>query len=38
MSGLPVRLLVLEDDPSLSEILCESMRDRGHSPGSLGRV
>jgi two-component system response regulator AtoC len=32
VSGLPVRLLVLEDDPSLSEILCESMRDRGHLP------
>jgi two-component system, NtrC family, response regulator AtoC len=31
----PVRLLVLEDDASLSEILCESLRDRGHeaTPG-----
>jgi two-component system response regulator AtoC len=28
----PVRLLVLEDDASLSEILCESLRDRGHDP------
>jgi len=32
LSILPVRLLVLEDDPSLSEILCESLRDRGHAP------
>jgi DNA-binding NtrC family response regulator len=32
MSVLPVRLLVLEDDASLSEVLCDSMRDRGHAP------
>ena len=32
MSAVPVRLLVLEDDASLSDVLCESMRDRGHAP------
>jgi DNA-binding NtrC family response regulator len=32
MTVLPIRLLVLEDDPSLSEVLCDSMRDRGHAP------
>jgi DNA-binding NtrC family response regulator len=26
----PARLLVVEDDPALSEILCEALRDRGH--------
>ena len=30
MNALPVRLLVLEDDSSLSEILCESLSERGH--------
>lgn len=30
MSLLPVRLLVLEDDASLSDILCESLTERGH--------
>jgi DNA-binding NtrC family response regulator len=32
MTVVPIRLLILEDDPSLSEVLCDSMRDRGHSP------
>jgi len=32
VNALPVRLLVLEDDSSLSEILCESLSERGHVP------
>jgi DNA-binding NtrC family response regulator len=30
VSWRPIRLLVLEDDPPLSDVLCESLRDLGH--------
>jgi DNA-binding NtrC family response regulator len=32
VSALPLRLLVLEDDASLAEAVCEAMRERGHAP------
>ena len=37
-SSEPTRLLVVEDDPVLTEVLCEQLRTMGHAPVAAGTV
>jgi two-component system NtrC family response regulator/two-component system response regulator AtoC len=34
----PLRVLVVEDDPALSDLLCEALDSRGHVPSPASRV